>query len=660
MGNVAGIRTGASQISLDFLVKIRHVQRNKGRIVLATATPIANSLAEAYVFATYLQHDQLEEQGIDSPDAFFGNFTRTYSSVELEPSCSGYRVVSKLEFGNIPELVHMLRQSWHVVPPEDLGLQLPQIATGQEIVVQTAGSQDLQAYIADIAARVKAIRAGEVAPTVDNMLKVCSDGRWASLVNGPPNGEIRDTKLDRVVETVLRHWHETAEERGAQIVFCDLGTPTGERTAAPEEGDDVQEVLTPEGVVAQARVYEYIRHRLVTAGIPREQVIFLQDQQGDPIKLREVYRRVNAGDVRVLLGSAPTGMNIQERLVALHHVDPVWRPDWKTQRDGRIVRQGNRFGTVYIYVYLTEGSFDAYMWGLIKGKLRVIDQVTHGDPTIRKIDGDVGAVVLRASEIQAIASGNPRVLEFVGVQGEMTKLSALRNEFDRLRRKMEFRRVWIPREVSENREKIARHSAALDVWQRRPTEKGSFHVQIGGVRYATRKEAGDALLGRIHLAKDLTVAVGEYCGFTLMLQVVGKRVEVLLRMPVPESMVYDVSLSSAVGVWAAIEYAMDGIAGKIARLERECKDKKRDLEAIERELPVPWDRAQEYARSYARYHTLAEDLASTGVSIGEFLPPDAAWVEEIKREHATAQARSAPALICGVQLRLFGGESVSK
>ncbi len=657
MGNVAGIRTGSSQISLDFLVKIRHLQRKKGRLILTTATPIANSLAEAYVFATYLQNDSLKEQGIDSPDAFFGAFTRTYSSVELEPSCSGYRVVSRLEFGNIPELVHMLRQSWHVVKPADLGLTIPVMATGKEIVVQTSGSPDLRRYIDDIAHRVVQIREGRVQPDEDNMLKICSDGRWASLVNGPPDGEIRDTKLDEVVTRVVQHYEETQEERGAQLVFCDLGTPTGERAESRVGDLSLDEVLTGEGQVAQTRVYQYVRQQLVKAGIPSQEVAFLQDHQGDQKKLRKLYSRVNSGDCRVLIGSAPTGMNVQERLIALHHIDPVWRPDWKIQRDGRILRQGNRYGTVYVYLYLTEGSFDAYMWGLVRAKLRVIEQVTHGDPSVRRVDGDVGDMVMRASEIQAIASGNPQVLEFVAVQNELTRLSALRNEWERNQLRMSRRQKWIPGEVARKRRAIQRHQEALVAGQEQPKR---FSIVLKGEVVEDTKEASRAVNDafRRMLPSD-RVVLGAWGKFQLIASLVGRRRYVGLSLG-PKRPEYSVVFRAKdKGVWTTLRTKLcEGPRRWTQRLTREIDDAERDLRTIEKQLPLDWDRGPEYARTYAKYKALESALAGIDVSSGDFRAPREEWVDDeeagriflpqVKVPFKIGRSRVSPA-----QLRLF-------
>lgn len=628
MGNVSGVRTGSSQISQDFLVKLRHLQRGGGLSLLATATPIANSLAEAYVFAYYQQHEQLQEQGIDSPDAFFGAFTRTYASVELEPSCASYRMVSRLEFGNIPELVWMLRQSWHASKPGDSGVVLPELATGREIISQTPGSEALKEYVQDIAERVRLIRQGHVEPKDDNMLKVCSDGRWASLVNGPPDGEIRDTKLDRVVENVWTHYQETSEQRGAQIVFCDLGTPTGEREAEPDPESSeapAEEGFTREALVEQSRVYEYIRQCLIRSGVPRMEIEFLQDHQGDPVKLRELYRRVNAGDVRVLLGSAPTGMNVQERLIALHHVDPVWRPDWKTQRDGRILRQGNRFSRVFIYLYLTEGSFDAYMWGLVRAKLRVIEQITHGDPTVRKLDGDVGDMVLRASEIQAIASGNPAVLQFVAVQTEMTKLSALRGEYEHNRTRMERTLIWAPVEIKRLEQVAEEHRKVAALWhENRSTE---WSVRVLGRKYDDKKAAGEALIGCVSALKEDAV-VGYYRGFEMTVYTFGQNLCVNLSAPGSQYR-YSANMRTPTGVWQSIDGVMNREPESRAQFaESRVQDLKRELVSIARELPKPWDREAEYARTYSRYRNLAKTLAGDGITVSEFPAPSTPWEEQ--------------------------------
>lgn len=619
MGNVNGIRTGASQISQDFLCKLRHIQRTGGITVLATATPVANSLAETFVFANYLQNEALQDHGIDSPDAFFSTFTKTYSSVELDPSCAAYRVVSRLEFSNIPELVKILRQSWHVVRSADLGLKLPSLATGKEIVIQTKGSDALLEYVQCIASRVSAIKSGKVQPSEDNMLKVCSDGRWASLVNGPPDGEIRDTKLDRVVEQVVKHYLETDDVKGAQIVFCDLGVPTGE-TSSDEETSE--EALTAEGHVEQSRVYEYVRARLMHAGIPRREIEFLQDHN-DPVKLRSLYAKVNSGEVRVLLGSAPTGMNIQERLIALHHIDPVWRPDWKTQRDGRIIRQGNMFETVYIYLYLTEGSFDAYIWGLVRAKLHVIEQVTSGDATVRKIDGDVGDIVLRASEIQALASGNPLVLKFVGVQNELTKLSALRGEFERQQSRMRMNVRTLPQEIARLQKIVSYHRQAIQV---RDSHRDVFSVELLGEEYTSRKEAGKALFASC-FGKE-AACVGEYRGFRIITSVFGQRMDVSLELEEGAPM-YSTDARTETGVWTALDTALDKIDVQLSSLLKRLDGMSRDLKACQGSVGKEWDRGSDYARLYTEYQALAKALSGNGVTASEFQRPDTEWVETV-------------------------------
>lgn len=623
MGNVAGIRTGKSQISLDFLVKARWFSRTGGRLILATATPVANSLAESFVFATYLQHELLREHGIENADAFFGAFTRTYSSVELEPSCKGHRVVSRLEFGNLPELQFLTRQSYHVVKPEELDMKLPQLATGQEIVRQIPGSPMLRSYIDAIAERVDAIRGrnGKTPPQPeeDNMLKVCSDGRWASIVNGDPhNGEIRDTKLDMVVAQVLQHWRETADQCGTQLVFCDLGVPAGEKVDVDVETSEqpADEALTEEGQVEQKRVYEYIRQRLLASGVPAREVAFLQEHEGDT--LRGLYTRMNDGDVRVLLGSVPTGMNVQRKLVALHHIDPVWRPDWKTQRDGRILRQGNENEIVYIYIYLTEGSFDAYMWGLIRQKLRVIDQFLYADAmSVRRLEGDVGELVLRAGEIQAIASGNPRVLEFVGLQNELMKLSAVRDAWERGRARMETRQAWIPAQVDRMRREVASHQEAAATWAKRSED---FEAVVGSRTHYKRVDADEAVLSLAValLADDPDrhgAHVGRYCGFTVRVRS-GWRDEIFADVALPGLETYRANVGKH--TFTSIDRTLDRAPGAaVEALKRRIGGALADLRAIEAEMLKAWEHEAAYESVRAQYGEIAKEMVDTGVVVAE-------------------------------------------
>jgi len=598
--------------------------------------------------------------------------------------------VSRLEFGNLPELVHLLRQSWHVVKPEDLKLKIPTLVTGQEIVVQTPGSDDLKSFIKGLAARASRIREGKVKPEVDNMLSVCSDGRWASLTNGNPalaDPADRPTKLRDCARNVALHWRETADEFGTQLVFLDLGVPKAEKGKETKKREDeeleadvptddvlvaVQEELTAAELTAQRSMYGIFRQYLIGEGIPLEQIAFAQEHKS-PEEKRRLYQRINDGEIRVLVGSTEvmsTGVNVQKRLIALHHLDPTWRPDGKTQRDGRIRRQGNQWDQVYVYVYLTEGSFDAYMWGLIRSKLRVIEQVMYGDVTIRRIDGDIGEMVLRASEIQALASGNPKVLEFVGVQNELTKLSKVRQAWVRSKANQKYELGWIPSQITRHEGNIAnlerqillrdsQHStevlhprSVVSTYMMTPpaprytqhTEAKTAWEQMGQVVEAMKQYAYtlDELqelwkehrierkdqkeIGSYKGISSLDRPFARYKGFDVIIQSEwGDRHSLRLVPPFASYGIWKASFgSTAQGTFQSLDAAL-------ARIEHQIRQERSDISLLEAkraailaERDSKWEHTTKYRRLLAQYRELASQLATEGLSASEFddIPDD--------------------------------------
>lgn len=656
----AGLPTGC-QISQDFFVKSRHVQNKGGQLLLLTATPIANTLAEAYVFATYLQPKELKARELDNTDAFLSSFTSPYMSVELDPSCSTYRTVVRLEWSNTGELVKLLHQSWHYVGEKQIGIKLPTLHTGQEIIVETEGSEDLHAYIQDLAERSVRIKSGQVEPAIDNMLKICSDGRWASLVNGPPDGKIRNTKLDEVVKNTHKIWQEYASDRAAQIIFCDLGTPSG-RASKPvkhvvddgEDGQDLQEVLTETGRIEQRKVYAYIRQGLLNNGIPASEIAFLQDHQKDPEKLRKLFADVNSGRVRVLLGSAPTGMNIQERLIALHHVDPVWRPDWKTQRDGRIVRQGNMFEQVYIYLYLTAGSFDAYMWGLVRAKLRVIDQIVSGDASVRRADGDVGDIVLRASEIQAIASGNPAVLKIVGLQNELQKLLALRREFAREQERNRMSLEECPGYIRRARNAIAAMTVmSTTAKDARDAAEGKFRAVVHNVEYTDPDLAGKALLSGMDSVREYC---GNFRGLTIGRYLYGKAPTIWLEHG---GIRLQAHWNSASGIWLSLGSELRDLPNKIMHEQRYIARQEAEVARASAVYGQKWSLEPEYARKLQTYQSMAESLRGTGFKAQYFpesdiILPDAPAPQPVRVLCQRWMSTGEPDTGDVIQLSMFG------
>lgn len=642
MGSVAGIRSKSSQIAQDFFCKIRHLQMQGGLTLLTTATPIANSLAESYVFAQYTQWELLKKLDLETADAFFAVYTKNYTSSELDPACAKYRQIQRLEFGNIPELAYTLRESWNIITEKDLTLKIPRLATGEEILCQVPASRNLSSYIEEIGRRAERIKKGKVQPEIDNMLKVCSDGRWASIVNGDPSDqtEIRDTKLDLVVRNTIARYQESASFLGTQVIFCDLGTPTGESSVTPKKEEeeissDSEEYLGEREAIAQTRVYEYLRQQLIVQGrIPAQEIAFLQDYQRDPVKARKLYADINAGRIRILLGSAPTGMNIQERLYALHHVDPVWRPDWKTQRDGRILRQGNTCEEVYIYIYLTEGSFDAYMWGLVRAKLRVIDQIMAGDATIRKLDGDVGEIVLRASEIQAIASGNPDVLQLVGIQSDLTKLAALRNEFDNKTRKALWDQEKSPALISEYEEKIHALTQDLELLSRHPSmtsTEDAFRIQLQGRILTDKTKARDELVRIFAGNPDPRKSVGEYRGFRIYPEEYPTKDQIEYQL-VGFGSGYWVRVTGPNQTWVAWDQALQGIEHGLESRKNTVARLRQELVQGKAQLQKTFLEGMAYTRLWYRHEILSRKLMGSGVTASDFRRPEEGWLDNLAAE----------------------------
>ncbi len=455
MDRIAGVPRGGSRRAWDLWLKTWDLQRRGGRVVFATGTPVANTLAEVFIMMRYLQADLLERLDLAFFDAWVAAFAQVQMIFELRPDGSGFRMNTRLStFVNLPELATLWRQCLNVRTAEQLNLPRPRLATGKPIPVIIPPAERLTAFVASLVARVDKIKNRQVTPDIDNMLRITGEGRLAALdirlVRGGP--EEPQCKINALVERVQQHYHATTDVRGAQLVFCDLATPRGRRDTPlhRDEGavlhSDKCPVTSDEGgrdhslsaalltthhssldTMEEQRqqnfVYDEIRDKLVARGLPRAEIAFIHEH-ATKTKREALFAAVRAGQVRVLIGSTAkmgTGMNVQERLIALHHLDAPWRPCDIEQREGRILRQGNTFAEVYVYQYITEGSFDAYLWQLLENKARFINQVLAAEITQRTAD-DVAEVVLTAAEMKALASGNPKVIQKIQLETELNRL----------------------------------------------------------------------------------------------------------------------------------------------------------------------------------------------------------------------------------------------
>jgi N12 class adenine-specific DNA methylase len=479
MNRIAGLPNTESNRALDMFIKTGYLrERNHGRgVVFATGTPISNTMAEMYTLQRYLAPEMLQAAGVEHFDAWAANFGEPVTSLELAPDGSGYRMHTRFaKFVNLPELLSMFRSFADVQTADMLKLPRPEIEGGKPHVAAAPASPELKAYVQTLVDRAQKLRNGKIDPSVDNMLKITGDGRKAALdmrLVYPGASISGETKLSRAVENIYRTWQQTQDRRSTQLVFCDLSTPNKERF----------------------NVYDEIRDHLIQKGIPAAEIAYIHDADTDAQK-KTLFDSVNAGRVRILLGSTEkmgAGTNVQKRLKALHHLDAPWRPRDIEQREGRILRQGNDNPSVDIYRYVTEGSFDAYMWQTLETKARFIQQVMNGSVTVRQAE-DLEGGALTYAEIKAIASGNPAVMEKVRVDTEIRKLDQLRSSHINQQHNIRWQVKNLPEDIRRAQDMHTR--ILTDIATRERNDSDEFTMTVGKRTFSgkgAREEAAKAL-----------------------------------------------------------------------------------------------------------------------------------------------------------------------
>jgi len=505
MQRIAGLPNTDSNRALDMYLKTRYVSQRGGGIVFATGTPISNTMAEMYTLQRYLAPELLEAAGVAHFDAWAANFGEAVTSLELAPDGSGYRMHTRFsKFVNLPELLSMFHTFADIQTADMLNLPRPRVAGGKPKVVVVPSTPQLKAFVSSLVDRAQRIRSGSVDPSVDNNLKIVTDGRKASLdmrLVDPETEVSFDTKVSEAVRNIFRIWQETAGDRRlTQIAFCDISTPAPDRF----------------------NVYDEVKARLIACGVPEKEIAYIHDADTDA-KKKTLFDAVNAGRVRILLGSTEkmgAGTNVQRLLKAEHDLDAPWRPRDVEQRQGRIERQGNENEEVEIYRYVTEGSFDAYMWQTLETKQRFIQQVMTGDITVREAE-DLERGALSYAEIKAIASGNPAVMEKVMIDTEVRKLDMLRAAH--LNKQYEIRKQIseLPGRIERSREY---HAGLLtDIATRNANETDAFTMTVDGRTFSgknAREEAGKALMKMIMESlwgdRNEVKHLGNYKGFAIV------------------------------------------------------------------------------------------------------------------------------------------------
>ena len=521
MRNVGGINTSAAQKSEDMLAKCEYLNEKTDYhgVCFATGTPVSNSMTELYTMMRYLQNDTLESVNMTDFDSWASNFGETVTAMELAPEGTGYRTKTRFaKFCNLPELINLWRQAADIQTADMLDLQRPEVEY-HNVKAQPTAAQ--QAMVQELGKRADRVRSGAVAPYEDNMLAITNDGRKLALDQRLADPSLLDnpgSKLNMVVENVFNTWESSKPTKGTQLIFCDLATPSA-------AGKDSGRFCS----------YDDIRDKLIAKGVPADQIAYIHDAD-TPAKKNALSSKMKSGAIRVLIGSTAkmgAGFNVQERLVALHHVDCPWRPRDVEQRDGRILRQGNTNEKVHIYRYVTEGTFDSYNWQTVENKQKFISQVVTGKSPARTCD-DIDDAALSYAEVKALAAGDPEIKERMELDVDVQKLSVLRTAYHNDQYKLEDDvNVNLPHSIVKKENMIAALKAdkATLTANHAQTEGATFRIELNGKTYTAKDKAGEALLTMIaderrkisqnmegKLSYDDTRSIGSYCGFKLELK----------------------------------------------------------------------------------------------------------------------------------------------
>ena len=547
-------------------------------------------MVELYTMMRYLQYDLLKSTGMEHFDSWAAAFGETVTALELAPEGGGFRAKTRFaKFFNLPELMAMWKESADIQTAELLKLPVPE---SENLTIVTKPSEFQKELVAELGERAEDVRNRLVEPRDDNMLKITSDGRKLALDQRLAYPELPDdpeSKVNACVKNVLQVWHDTKPQKGAQLVFCDLSTPHGD---------------------GSFNVYDDIKQKLMAQGVPPEQVAFIHDAKTDAQKA-ELFSKVRKGQVRVLLGSTSkmgAGTNVQKKLAALHHLDCPWRPADIEQREGRILRQGNQFKSVKIFKYVTEGTFDAYNWGLIENKQKFIGQLMSGKNPSRSCE-DVDEAALSYAEVKALASGDPRIMEKTDLDGQVTKLKLLKANHESQRYALEDKLIkFFPQAIKREKEMIAdleKDIAYLD--SHTPMDKEHFSMTVLGTAFTEKKEAGQALIAAFDSLKDLNdkVELGEYRGFPMTLWVSDTGFSQKLQITLKHERSHTIEPGNdPFGNITRLDNLLDGIRENLGQHKEELENLLQQTKEAKMEVKRPFPQEAELAEKSERLSVL--------------------------------------------------------
>ena len=531
MRNVAGLSTTDAQKSSDMFAKCRYMDEITGSrgVIFATGTPVSNSMTELYTMQRYLQYDRLQELGMAHFDCWASRFGETVTALELAPEGTGYRARTRFsKFFNLPELMNLFKEVADIKTADQLHLPTPQVEY-HNVVAQPTDIQ--KEMVKALSERASEVHRGSVDPSVDNMLKITSDGRKLGLDQRIINQMLPDepgTKVNQCVDNIMQIWRDGEADKLTQLVFCDISTPQAKPAKKVAKALDNPTLHALEDAVPLPEpepaftVYEDIRQKLIAKGVPAEQIAFIHEANTE-VRKKELFSKVRTGQVRVLLGSTAkmgAGTNVQDRLVALHDLDCPWRPGDLAQRKGRIERQGNQNETVHVFRYVTEGTFDAYLWQTVENKQKFISQIMTSKSPVRSCD-DVDETALSFAEIKALCAGDPRIKERMDLDVDVSRLKLLKADHQSKQYRLEDQLLkTFPEEIEKNKGFIAGLEADMKTLAEHPhPEDGFAGMEVRGDTLTDKENAGAALLDACKEVKGADpVPVGSYRGFAMSVQ----------------------------------------------------------------------------------------------------------------------------------------------
>lgn len=596
MNNVAGVGKSNSQRATDMFNKVRYIQeKHDGKnVVFATGTPISNSMSEMYVMQLFLQPEELLRRGLTSFDAWAATFGQVVSSLEITPEASGYRLRDRFKkFHNLPELMNMFNLVADIQTSDMLKLPVPKLKTGKVQTILAEKSPFQERMMEEFVARSEAIRSGSVNPSEDNMLKLTHEAKLMAIDSrliDPSQPRDPDSKISLCCEKVHSIWERTKENRSTQMIFSDAGTPK-------------KDVFN---------VYDEVKNQLVEKGVPANEIAFIHDAKTD-VQKDTLFEKVRSGEIRVLLGSTQkvgTGTNVQNKLIAAHHIDCPWKPSDLTQREGRILRQGNENEEVAIYRYITKGTFDSYLWQIQEQKLTYISQVMTGKSISRSCE-DLDETVLSAGEVKAIATENPMLAEKMTLDNEVSRLQLLRSEWENQRSRLDTDvRITYPNKLAKLNEDLKKYKMDNERLQKNPLSE--FKMTIGSTEYTERQKAFDELYSKYQLTETNSYGKAVICGGTYR----GFEVEIerndygqdQLVLKGEQTYRTNFTLDTGIGNITRLTNLPDRVQELVRMTHEEIEDTKKQIVNAEVEANKPFTKQDELNQKLKRQRELTKQI----------------------------------------------------